>query len=234
MIHESVNLSSRLMSVHNAALLNIDDAGSKRFIDVGSDHGHLALYALIEDGFRRAVLTDIHKDPAKRSEDTMRLYGLSDKSEVHCTDGLDGIALETGDVICMAGLGGNNIIDIMNRAKDTCDNEILKSVTWVLQPQKSSDKLREFFFNTGFIIVDEVCVEDRGIYYVIIKAKYSGDKHDYSLAQKYFGPIVLQKASSGDELSNTYVSRLKDRFMLARRGDKEINQLMEEMENGKN
>ena len=234
MIHESVNLSSRLMSVHNAALLNLEDVSSKRFIDVGSDHGHLALYALIEDGFRRAVLTDIHKDPAKRSEDTMRLYGLSEKSEVHCTDGLDGIILESGDVICMAGLGGNNIIDIMNRAKDSCADDILKTVTWVLQPQKSSDKLREFLFGNGFGIIDEICVEDRGIYYVIMKATYTGEKTDFSLAQKYFGPVVLQKASSGDELSGVYVNRLKDRFMLARRGDKEINQLMEEMEDGKN
>jgi len=233
MIHESIGLSSRLMSVHNVAVSDVENKSEKRFIDVGSDHGHLALYALLEDGFKRAVLTDIHKDPAKRSEETMRLYGCIDTSEVHCTDGLDGISLEMGDVICMAGLGGNNIIDIVGRAMGGCDKEILKSVTWVLQPQKSSDKLREFLFENGFDIKDEVCVEDRGIYYVIIKTCYVGEKKTCTLAQKFFGPVVIGKAQDGDAISNIYINRLKDRFSLARRGDEEINRLMEEIENDK-
>ncbi|MCQ2515896.1 MAG: class I SAM-dependent methyltransferase [Saccharofermentans sp.] len=234
MIRESINLSSRLLAVHDVAINGVEDISSKRFIDVGSDHGHLALYALLEDGFKKAVLTDIHKDPAKRSEETMRLYGCSDKSEVYCTDGLDGIELMYGDVICMAGLGGNNIIDIVDRAKDTCNSSTLSTVTWVLQPQKSSDKLREFLFENGFTICDEVCVEDRGIYYVIMKVNYTGETVSYTLSQKYFGPIVMKKALEGDDLSNTYINRLKDRFSLARRGDEEINRLMEELENGQN
>lgn len=234
MIHESIALSSRLMSVHDMAVSDTDNICEKRFIDVGSDHGHLALYALIDDGFRKAVLTDIHKDPAKRSEETMRLYGCSDKSEVYCTDGLNGIALMDGDVICMAGLGGNNIIDIVSRAQSSCDVDILKTITWVLQPQKSSDKLRAFLFENGFDIKDELCVEDRGIHYVIIKANYTGINTSYSLAQKYFGPIVMKKAFKGDELSKAYIDRLKNRFALARRGDEEINTLMEEIENDKN
>lgn len=234
MIREAVTLSSRLLAVHDAAISNIEGANNKRFIDVGSDHGHLALYALLEDGFRRAVLTDIHKEPAKRSEETMRLYGCSKNSEVHCTDGLDGINLEIGDVICMAGLGGNNIIDIVGRAKASCDIETLKTITWVLQPQKSSDKLREFLFKNGFEIKDEICVEDRGIYYVIIKAIYTGESNDITLTQKYFGPVIMAKANSGDELSRSYINRLKNRFSLARRGDIEINRLMEEIEGDKN
>ena len=168
-------LSPRLKAVHDMAVAGRTPA-SRRIIDVGSDHGHLSLYALINDGFEQAVLTDIHEAPARRSEQTLRMYGFADKTEVYCTDGLDGVALQEGDIVVMAGLGGNNMIDIMTRVLEREDREFLKTITWCLQPQKSSDKLRAFLFENGFDIVDEDSSEDRGLYYLIIKTVWRADK----------------------------------------------------------
>ena len=60
-------LSPRLKAVHDMAVEDESGLTERRIIDVGSDHGHLSLYSLINDNFAQAVLTDIHKAPAQRS-----------------------------------------------------------------------------------------------------------------------------------------------------------------------
>lgn len=222
-------LPVRLKAVHDMAVEGLDDLTGRRIIDVGSDHGHLSLYALIHDNFKSAVLTDIHEAPAKRSEDTLRMYGYADRSEVYCTDGLDGVELNEGDIIVMAGLGGNNMIDIMGRVAQREDAQLLKSLVWCLQPQKSSDKLRQYLFESGFGITDENACEDRGINYVILKAVYTGVKADYTLKQKYYGPVILKRAKSGEDDALRYKQRLDERFNIAQRGDEEIRKMLEEV-----
>ena len=221
-------LSPRLKAVHDMAVAGIDDLPSRRIIDVGSDHGHLSLYALINDGFKEAVLTDIHDAPARRSEQTLRMYGFADRTSVYCTDGLDGVELKEGDIVVMAGLGGNNMIDIMTRVLKREDKELLKTITWCLQPQKSSDKLRAFLFENGFDITDENSSEDRGLYYLIIKAAYSGNPKEYSLMEKFYGPVILRRIAAEEPTVIAYKDRLDKRFELSKRGDDEIRKMLEE------
>ena len=220
-------LSPRLKAVHDMAVSGASE-DSRRLIDVGSDHGHLSLYALIHDNFEEAILTDIHEAPAKRSEQTLRMYGYADKTKVYCTDGLDGVELQKGDIIVMAGLGGNNMVDIMTRVLEREDKEFLKTITWVLQPQKSSDRLRVFLFENGFNIVDENASEDRGLYYLIIKTAYTGIPSKYTLKQKYYGPVILRRIEECDPIVLGYKDRLDKRFELSKRGDEEIKQMLEE------
>ena len=221
-------LSPRLKAVHDMAVAGAEDLKTRRIIDVGSDHGHLSLYSLINDNFASAVLTDIHKAPAQRSEDTLRVYGYADRTEVYCTDGLDGVELKKGDIVVMAGLGGNNMIDIMTRVLERGDTELLKTITWVLQPQKSSDRLRVFLFENGFNIEDENASEDRGLYYLIIKAVYTGAPSDYTLKQKYYGPVILKRIADKEPVVMGYKDRLDRRFELSKRGDEEIKRMLEE------
>ena len=72
-----IKLSSRLTAVLDTAIRFSPD--KSRIIDVGSDHGHLAAVALTEHGFRNALLTDIHEDPARKSRTLMKDLGLEDR-----------------------------------------------------------------------------------------------------------------------------------------------------------
>ena len=222
-------LSPRLKAVHDMAVGGLDDLTSRRIIDVGSDHGHLALYSLINDNFSSSVLTDIHEAPAKRSEQTLRMYGFEDRTQVYCTDGLDGVELKMGDIVVMAGLGGNNMIDILTRVVEREEPELLRSIVWCLQPQKSSDKLRQFLFETGFDIVDENACEDRGFYYVMMKMMYTGVPSEFTLKQKYYGPVILRRIADGEPQVLGYKERLDMRFELSKRGDEEIRRMLEEV-----
>ncbi|MBR1796669.1 MAG: SAM-dependent methyltransferase [Clostridiales bacterium] len=221
-------LNARLKAVHDMAVSGLSGLQDRRLIDVGSDHGHLSIYSLINDGFSYAILTDIHDGPARRSEEAMRMYGFADKSSVYCTDGLDGVELQEGDVIVMAGLGGNNMIDILRRVVTVADPAVLRSIVWCLQPQKSSDKLREFLAETGFAIIDENACEDRGIYYLIVKAVFTGEPYKLSLTEKFYGPVILKREAASEPIVLKYVERLDGRFELSQRGDEEIRKMLTE------
>lgn len=220
-------LSIRLRSVYDMAVSDREPS-SRRLIDVGSDHGHLSLYALIRGDFDEVVLTDIHEAPARRSEQTLRMYGFADKTHVYCTDGLDGVGLKRSDIVVMAGLGGNNMIDIMTRVAEREDSDKLQTITWCLQPQKSSDRLREYLCGHGYTIEDENACEDRGLYYLIMKVRYTGIKTSYTLKQKYYGPVILKRIENKEPVVMGYKERLDRRFALSQRGDEEIKRMLEE------
>ena len=221
-----IRLSDRLSAVLNAAKENsTSDSG---IIDVGSDHGHLAAYAVINKLFTTAVCTDIHEDPARKSSDLMKDAGLSDKVSVFCTDGLDGIEMMQGDTVVMAGLGGNNMIDIISRVTETCDKQILKSIRFILQPQKSIEVLRESLSNIGYKIMDESVIAERGIYYPVLVTGYTGEAYDLSLRQKYYGPVLMEKFDNDVAMVKEYFIRLDSRYQLRARGDSEIKRLIEE------
>ncbi len=221
-----IRLSSRLEAVLDTAIRYSPD--KSRLVDVGSDHGHLAAAALTEHGFKSALLTDIHEDPARKSRSLMKDLGLDDRSEVICTDGLDGAELKPGDVVVMAGLGGNNMVDIIGRAKEVTPEEIFRTVTFVLQPQKSIEILREFLCNSGLKIEDELVICERGIYYPILAAIFTGEVTGLSLYEKYYGPVLIRRHEEGEDVIKEYFIRLDNSYSLRARGDKEVAMMLKE------
>lgn len=202
-----------------------DIASSGRIIDVGSDHGLLALECLKTNLTPYCICTDIHKMPAERTRMCLAENGMADKSEVYCTDGLQGVSLKKNDTVVMAGLGGNTTVDVITEAISVTKDEVLKNVDFVLQPQKSVDRLREFLSQNGFKILDENVSIDRGLYYVCLRTRFTGDIISLTLKDKYYGPCLLKK---NDELIDKYFSHLTDIYRIRSRGDEEIKRLLEE------
>lgn len=217
-------LSVRLQMVYD--LIDKELASKGRVIDVGSDHGLLAQYCLLSDLTPFCVCTDIHKKPSERTRQCLVDSGLENRSEVFCTDGLMGVTLKSFDTVVMAGLGGNNIVDIIKAALKDNSLEVFKDVVLVLQPQKSADRLREFLFEEGFEIVDEIVSFDREYFYVGIKAKYTGIKKEILPIQKFFGPILSKRE---DGLTKEYFDHLQGVYKVRSRGDEELKALLEEM-----
>ena len=106
-------LTVRLEMVFEQVKKARKDAVSGRVIDVGSDHGYLAVRCLEEGLAESAVCTEIHKGPAQRSQDALVEAGFGDSSEVYITDGLKGVPLMAGDTVVIAGMGGLNIVDVI-------------------------------------------------------------------------------------------------------------------------
>lgn len=218
-------LSIRLQMICD--MIDKTKAASGRVIDVGSDHGLLALNCLTSKLTPFCICTDIHAKPAERTRQCLIDNNMGENSEVYCTNGLKGVDLKINDSVVMAGLGGLNIADIIEAAMEVTSVEIMKEVDFILQPQKSSDKLREFLCNRGFKIVDEEVTQDREYFYVGIKARYIGVKTEISVKDKFYGPVLQTKNS---DLLDMYFMHLTDVYRVRSRGDEELRLLLEDID----
>ena len=210
----------------------VKDARSKtgpcRVIDVGSDHGYLALRCLEEDQAQTAICTEIHKAPAKRSEMALIDAGYKDRSSVIVTDGLKGVKLQKDDIIVIAGMGGLNIIDIITQAIKDNGTDIFKDVVFVLQPQKSNDMVRQFLAENGFVFQDESVCYDRNIFYNCMRVVFNGQAYKVTDEQACYGPVLLDKYNNGDEKVREYFGHLNEIFEVRQRSNPTVKSALEE------
>ena len=222
------NLTVRLEMVFEQVKAAASGSSEIRVIDVGSDHGYLALRCLEEGIAQNAVCTEIHEGPAKKSQAALKGAGYCDVSEVHVTDGLRGVPLMRGDVIVIAGMGGLNIIDIISRAIKDNGYSVLENVTFVLQPQKSNEIVRNFLAKTGFVFVDESVCYDRDIFYNCMRVVYKGITSVLTDEQACYGPLLINKFANGDKEVSLYFEHLNNIFEIRKRSNPTVKSALEE------
>ncbi len=222
------SLTVRLEMVFEQVRCAAKGKDSGRIIDVGSDHGYLAVRCLEEGLVERAVCTEIHKAPAKRSEIALKEAGFADVSEVFVTDGLTGVPLKDGDIVVMAGMGGLNIIDIITRAVKDNDFRVLENVTFILQPQKSNETVRKFLAGSGFVYEDESVCCDRDIFYNCMRAGYNGVRSHITNEEACYGPVLLKKYNNGDMGVKDYFAHLNDIYKIRQRSNPIVKSALEE------
>lgn len=218
-------LSVRLETVFEAVRDSRACLERGRVIDIGSDHGFLSVRCLEEGVSDYSVCTDIHKGPAMKSQESLDQAGFGDKCLVKVTDGLDGIDLQDNDIVVIAGMGGLNIIDIVTRIINNNSQEILKKCGYVIQSQKSTHLVRNFFADNGFIFADEKVCKDRGFFYNVMRLEYTGVPYSLSMRQSYYGPCLMTK---DDDLTKEYFAHLDEVFAVRARGDENIRSMLEE------
>ena len=221
-------LTVRLEMVFEQVRKSCPDSGQMRLIDVGSDHGYLAVRALEEDITGSVICTEIHKGPAQRSVDALSEAGFEDCSEVFITDGLKGIQLKPGDVVVIAGMGGLNIIDIISRALKDNGLYIMENVTFILQPQKSNEIVRDYLARTGFVFLDESVCYDRDIFYNCMRVVYKGIASVLTDEQACYGPLLINKFDNGDKEVSLYFEHLNKIFEIRKRSNPTVKSALEE------
>ena len=204
------------------------DAVSGRVIDVGSDHGYLAVRCLEEGLADSAVCTEIHKGPAQRSQDALVDAGFGDVSEVYITDGLKGVPLVSGDTVVIAGMGGLNIVDIITRALKDNGYHVFENVTFVLQPQKSNDIVRKYLSKAGFVFLDETVCYDRDIFYNCMRVVFKGISTTITDEEACYGPKLLSKFKNGDPQVIAYFEHLDEIFEIRQRSNPTVKAALEE------
>ena len=202
--------------------------GCSRILDVGSDHGYLAVRCLEEGLAGSAVCTEIHEAPARRSKDALAQAGFAKVSEVYVTDGLKSVPLKDGDIVVIAGMGGLNIIDIITNALKDNGNEVLKSVTFILQPQKSNEIVRKYLAESGFIYADESVCYDRNIFYNSMRVVYKGASSVISAEEACYGPVLLQKYEKGSKEVADYFEHLDKIYDVRKRSNPTVRAALEE------
>ncbi len=142
----------------------------KGVIDVGTDHGYLPV-ALLQRGYPgRVFASDIRPGPLSAARQSAEKAALDNRIVFQLCDGLDACNPDELDTIVIAGMGGDTICGILDRAEWCMDSRY----TLVLQPMTRAEVLRYWLVNNEFSILSETLVEDGGIIYSVLTARFGG------------------------------------------------------------
>ena len=144
-------------------------AGCK-LADIGTDHAYLPC-ALAQSGkISSALACDINEKPLESGQETINRCGVGDIVRPRLSNGLDKVSPDECDDIVIAGMGGELICSIIEKAPWLKNGE--KHL--ILQPMTRPEALRSYLYQSGFEIELEQAVESERRLYTVMLAVYSG------------------------------------------------------------
>ena len=146
-----------------------EDSG-RTVCDIGTDHGFLPIH-LVETGIaERAIMTDISEDSLDKARSNALLMDAPSGIEPRLGDGLDPLEEGEADVIVIAGVGGYNILEMLE-----WDEAKSRSFpNYVLQPRNNAGALRAGLKTLGIGIDNELVVkEGRHFAEIIVASPYA-------------------------------------------------------------
>ena len=151
-----MDLSPRLQGIADQV-----PAGA-RFADVGTDHGYLPVWLLLQGRIQHAIASDLRAGPLQRARETAAQYGTAAQMDFRLCDGLAGIAPDEVDTIAIAGMGGETIAMILAAAPWTRQCRLLR------QPMTAGEDLRQWLGENGYRINSERIACEGKRYYTIL------------------------------------------------------------------
>lgn len=173
-----------------------------RVIDVGTDHGYVALGLAWRSDIDRVLATDLRPQALAKLEGTLvqlrrgnaRERAVADKIQTAVADGLKDLPWKDCEGIVISGMGGSLMTRILREGL-----ERLPSVrVLVLSPQKNVEEFRHTLVELGGRIEEEL-VEEEGKFYDIFRlfldrpadVAYAKALENPLFAQ--YGPLLLEK-----------------------------------------
>ncbi len=151
---------------------------NSKVIDVGCDHALLDIY-LAQEKNCVCIASDINANALDQAKYNISRFHVKNVTTV-LTDGLEGIALSSDDIIVISGMGTATIRNILEK------REIVNRM--IISTHTDYEDLRRCMVSLGYQIEVELYVEEKGKYYIIIDF-VRGNKI-YSEEDFRFGPIL--------------------------------------------
>jgi tRNA (adenine22-N1)-methyltransferase len=131
--------------------------------DIGADHGKVAAELIACVRCERVIATDISEPSLHKTQLLAGELGLEERIMTRLGDGLSVLSANEADVIIVAGLGGETIIDMLEKSKFIWRDSVL-----ILQPMRRQGMLREYLFKQGYYIQSEcLAFENERIYQLL-------------------------------------------------------------------
>ncbi len=201
MTDRKLTLSPRLMMAAEMIRPGI------RVADIGTDHGYLPAWLLINGKCESAVASDLREKPLENAGETLARYELENKIKLILSDGLKRIPPDEIDDIVLAGMGGDLIRDILSEASWLLD----KRYRIICQPQSHHERVRSFFMDNGFEILRENSCVDAGKNYIALCAEYTGKSVQYPFGYAYYGKLPQCDSEYAGEFMCHQLNRFKKR-----------------------
>lgn len=129
------------------------------FADIGCDHGYIAKAMLDGGKADKVIVSDISEKCLNKARKLLKYYIENGRAESVVSDGFDRIS--KCSVALIAGMGGEEIISIMEKA------EILPEKL-IIQPMKNCDKARYRAVELGYKIEKDFVFKAGGKFYDLI------------------------------------------------------------------
>ncbi len=139
------------------------------FADIGCDHGYIAKAMLEKAKCKKVIISDISAKCLSKAENLLSRYIVLNMAESVVSDGFDNIS--GCDQALIAGMGGEEIVSIINRAKE--QKKLPKRL--VVQPMKNCDKVRLCAVNAGYKVDYDKVFKSGGKYYNLIVFTFGKD-----------------------------------------------------------
>lgn len=167
--------------------------------DIGSDHGKLASYVLMEGICQQVITTDCSEHSLQKARNLFANHPNETKVSFRIGDGLS--VLEQGEAqgIVIAGMGGQLIASLLDK-----EQAIVQTASWlILQPMQQVSCLRAYLNHSSWAIVEEDLIFEENRYYDVIKIRPNlhNEKKENSAFFDEFGhclweehhPLLLKK-----------------------------------------
>ena len=137
------------------------------FADVGTDHGYIPVWLALNGYNGNIYASDISEDPLRKAISLAKENRLEERISFSLCDGMDACPPEKLDCILIAGMGGDTICRILDRAEWILDG----GYTLILQPMTHAEVVRYWLIHNGFRITREAVVsEDHHVYQIFSAA----------------------------------------------------------------
>lgn len=169
-----MSLSKRLNAIYNLV-----DYGSS-LADIGADHGQLVI-----ELYRNNVCKKIFCNDNKIGPYTIlksNVSKVSEDIEVSLSSGIEALPSYI-DTLVIAGMGGDLIVDILNKNKEKLNNIF----TLILAPNTNACLVRQVVNKLGYKITNEKVIFEKHYYQII---RFDKGEANYTKNDYLFGPIL--------------------------------------------
>lgn len=165
--------------------------------DVGTDHGYLPAFLYLSGKCKSVSATDINEKPLKSAKANLERLGAGGVKLILC-DGLEKVTRADADTVIIAGMGGEAISGIIDRAAFLRDS----TVRLILQPTTAAKELRLFLAQNGFAVEKETAIVENGKVYSIMCVRFADKPYDIQAVRQVIG---ILKPDSDD--SKSYIEK---------------------------
>lgn len=139
-----------------------------RVADIGSDHALLASYLLVEGIASFVIAGELNEGPYQAAlRQIEALPQVRKRASVRKGNGLAVLKPGEVDVICIAGMGGQLIVSILEAGAD----KLAGVQQLILQPNVGEELVRRWLLQNGWQLVAESILQEDGMIYEILVAK---------------------------------------------------------------
>ena len=179
--------------------------------DIGTDHAHIPIYLIKNNIISKAYACDINAGPLEKAKENINYYGVKN-IELRLSNGLEKLKTDEADTFIIAGMGGELIIDILDRGQGFFD----KKNTFILSPHTKIEEVRNYLLRKGLKILKEDMCIDEGKFYTVMEAVYIGKTFSYTKGELLFGKYLIDNKNT---VLFEYLKKEKQKYLNIIAGD---------------